>query len=151
MHILPVPVAEDREDNEKMDDKKTQKFRLRLSEEYQKLIRSINRNRLAEEEITLENTEDEGDLATISHNKELLYNLHESDFQRLKSIQEALKRMDRGEFGECTRCGEDINEKRLMAVPWATMCITCQEEAEKEGTSARPVMAGLKNDDEDEE
>ena len=74
-----------------------------------------------------------GDLATISHNKELLYNLHESDFQRLKSIQEALKRMDRGEYGECLRCGEDINEKRLMAVPWATLCIQCQEEAEKEG------------------
>ena len=68
-----------------MDEKKVQKFKQRLTEEYQKLIRSINRNRLAEEEITLENTEDEGDLATISHNKELLYNLHESDFQRLKS------------------------------------------------------------------
>jgi len=75
---------------------------------------------LAEEEIKLENTEDEGDLATISHNKELLYNLHESDFQRLKSIQEALKRMDRGEYGECVRCGEDINEKRLMAVAGIT-------------------------------
>src|SRR5439155_27098457 len=74
-----------------MDGKKTQKFRQRLLEEYQKLIRSINRNRLEEEEIKLENTEDEGDRNTISHNKELLYNLHESDFQRLKSIQEALK------------------------------------------------------------
>ena len=126
-----------------MDEKKIQKFRQRLLEEYQKLIRSINRNRLAEEEIKLENTEDEGDLATISHNKELLYNLHESDFQRLKSIQEALKRMDRGEYGECIRCGEDINEKRLMAVPWATLCIQCQEEAEREGTSQRPVMAGM--------
>src|SRR5213079_1512651 len=134
-----------------MDDKKVQKFKQRLLDEYQKLIRSINRNRLAEEEITLENTEYEGDLATISHNKELLYNLHESDFQRLKSIQEALKRMDRGEFGECIRCGEDINDKRLTAVPWATMCITCQEEAEREGSGQRPVMAGmLKNDDEDE-
>src|ERR1700751_1541863 len=134
-----------------MDQKKTKKFRQRLLEEYQKLIRSIKRNRLAEEEIKLENPEDEGDLAKIIHNKELLYNLHESDFQRLKSIQEALKRMDRGEYGECIRCGEDINEKRLMAVPWATLCINCQEEAEKEGTSARPVMAGMmKNDDEDE-
>jgi len=99
-----------------VDEKKVQKYKQRLTEEYQKLIRSINRNRLAEEEITLENTEDEGDLATISHNKELLYNLHESDFQRLKSIQEALKRMDRGEYGECLRCSEDINEKRLLAV-----------------------------------
>jgi hypothetical protein len=36
-----------------MDEKKLQKFRQRLTEENQKLIRSINRNRLAEEEITL--------------------------------------------------------------------------------------------------
>jgi DnaK suppressor protein len=155
-HILPYPGCETmrvlEERGKQMDDKKTQKFRQRLLEEYQKLIRSINRNRLAEEEIKLENTEDEGDLATISHNKELLYNLHESDFQRLKSIQEALKRMDRGEYGECVRCGEDINEKRLMAVPWATLCIQCQEEAEKEGSTQRPVMAGmLKSEEEDEE
>ena len=130
-----------------MDDKKTQKFRQRLLEEYQKLIRSINRNRLAEEEIKLENTEDEGDLATISHNKELLYNLHESDFQRLKSIQEALKRMDRGEYGECIRCGEDINEKRLKAVPWARMCIHCQEEKEMEQTSSHLVLVGLDSEE----
>src|SRR6267154_5396569 len=113
-----------------MDDKKLQKFRQRLTEENQKLIRSINRNRLAEEEITTENTEDEGDLATISHNKELLYNLHESDFARLKLINEAIKSLDRGQYGECVRCGNDINEKRLLAVPWATMCIECQEQAE---------------------
>lgn len=133
-----------------MDQKKTQKFRQRLVEEYQKLIRSINRNRLAEEEIKLENTEDEGDLATISHNKELLYNLHESDFQRLKGIQEALKRMDRGEYGECVKCGEDINEKRLMAVPWATSCIACQEAAERESSTSRPVAVGMKADEDDE-
>src|ERR1051326_1426382 len=108
-----------------MDEKKVQKFRQRLLEEYQKLIRSINRNRLAEEEIQLENTEDEGDLATISHDRELLYNLHESDFQRLRFIEKALKALDRGQYGECVRRCEDINEKRLLAVPCATMCIRC--------------------------
>src|SRR5439155_9185469 len=126
----------------------TQKIRLIYYKDYQKQIRSINQIQLYEVEIKLENTEDEVDLATISHNKELLYNLHESDFQRLKSIQEALKRMDRSEYGECVRCGEDINEKRLMAVPWATLCIQCQEEAEKENASPRPVLAGMLKSDE---
>lgn len=134
-----------------MDQKKVQKYRQRLDEEYQNLIRSINRNRAAEAEIKLENTEDEGDLAAISHNKELLYNLHETDFQRLKSIQEALKRMDQGEYGECMRCGEDINEKRLMAVPWATLCIQCQEEAERESAPSKPVLAGMLKNDDDED
>ena len=126
-----------------MDGKKIKDIRRRLSTEYENLIKSINRNRTAAEEIKLENTEDEGDLATISHDRELLYNLHESDFARLRFIQEAMKAMDRGQYGECIRCGEGINEKRLEAVPWATMCIRCQEGTEAEHTSSRMVLAGL--------
>jgi RNA polymerase-binding transcription factor len=91
----------------------------------------------------VENTEDEYDLATISQNRELLYDLHESDFQRLRSIQEALKTIDSGQYGECVRCGEDIKKKRLMAVPWTTLCIRCQEETETEHTSSRLVLAGM--------
>ena len=130
-----------------MDEKKVQKFRQRLLEEYQKLIRSINRNRLAEEEIKLENTEDEGDLATISHDRDLLYNLQEGGFARLRFIQEALKALARGQYGECVRCGNDINEKRLEAVPWATMCIRCQEETETEHTSSHMVPAGQESEE----
>ena len=78
-----------------MHQKKIKDTRLRLSNEYENLIKSINRNRLAAEQIKLENTEDEGDLATISHDRELLYYLHESDFQRLRFIQERLKALDR--------------------------------------------------------
>ena len=126
-----------------MDAKKIKDIRRRLSSEYESLIKSINRSRLAAKEIKLENTEDEGDLAAISHERELLYNLHESDFAHLRFIQEAMKAMDRGQYGECVRCGEDINEKRLAAVSWATMCIRCQEETEAEHTSSRMVLAGL--------
>lgn len=124
-----------------MDKRKLTRLRKALTEEYGNLVRSLNRNREAEEEILLEKTEDEGDLALISHNKELLYNLAETDFRRLKAIEDALKRMDREEYGECSTCGEDINEKRLVAVPWATLCIACQEEAERE--SSAESMAGV--------
>jgi DnaK suppressor protein len=124
-----------------MDKRKLTRLRKSLTEEYENLVRSLNRNREAEEEIRLEKTEDEGDLALISHNKELLYNLAETDFRRLKAIQDAIRRMDREEYGECSGCGEDINEKRLVAVPWATMCISCQEEAERE--SSAESMAGV--------
>ena len=130
-----------------MDLKKIKDTRRRLSSEYQNLVKSINRSRLAAEEIKLENTEDEGDLATISHSRDVLYNLHEGGFARLRFIQEALKAMDRGKYGECVRCGEDINEKRLEAVPWATMCIRCQEETEAEHTSSRMALAGLEAQD----
>jgi DnaK suppressor protein len=124
-----------------MDAKKIEAARRRLSSEYENLIKSINRSRLAAETIKLENTEDEGDVAAISHERELLYDLHESDFARLKFIQEAIKAMDRGQYGECVRCGKHINEKRLEAVLWATMCIRWQEETEAEHTSSRMVRA----------
>ena len=126
-----------------MDEKQIRETRQRLVAKHQELIQSINRNRLAAEQISLEKTEDEGDLATINHNKDILYHLHESDFQRLRFIEQALKALDRGQYGVCVRCGEDINDKRLMAVPWATLCITCQEEAEKEQTLSDLVPAGL--------
>ena len=126
-----------------MDAKKMKDTRQRLSMEHEKLIKSINRNRVAAEEIKVENTEDEGDLATISHDKDLLYNLHESDFARLRFIQEAIKALDGGQYGECVRCGKDINDKRLLAVPWARLCIRCQEETEAEHISSREELAGF--------
>ena len=130
-----------------MDPKKIKDTRRRLSSEYENLIKSINRNRTAAEEIKLENTEDEGDLATISHDREILYNLHEGGFARLRFIQEAIKALDRGQYGECVRCGKDINEKRLVAVPWATLCIGCQEEVEKDDLSSHVVQAGLEGEE----
>ncbi len=125
-----------------MDKRKLGRLQKALSEESENLVRTLNRNREAEEEILVEKTEDEGDLALISHNKEILYNLHETDFRRLKAIEDALKRIQREEYGVCTGCGEDINEKRLVAVPWATMCIDCQEEVERENSSEE-TMAGV--------
>jgi len=124
-----------------MDAKKIKDTRQRLSSEYENLTKSIDRRRLAAQEIKVENTEDEGDLATISHDRDLLYNLHEGGFARLRFIQDALKAIDRGKYGECVGCGEDINEKRLEAVPWATMCVRCQEETEAEHISSRMVLA----------
>jgi RNA polymerase-binding transcription factor DksA len=49
--------------------------------------------------------------------------------------------LDRGQYGECVLCGKDINGKRLVAVPWATLCIRCQEETEAEHSSSRRVLA----------
>jgi RNA polymerase-binding transcription factor len=117
--------------------------RRKLSGDYEDLVKSLNRSRRAVNDIKPENTEDEGDLATISHDRDLLYNLHESDYARLRYIQEAIKAIDRGQYGECVRCGENINEKRLVAVPWATMCIRCQEQAESEPIPSRMVLAGF--------
>ncbi|MCK5882445.1 MAG: TraR/DksA C4-type zinc finger protein [Bacteriovoracaceae bacterium] len=45
----------------------------------------------------------------------------------VKKIIIALQKIEDGEFGTCTDCGEDISFERLVARPMATKCITCKE------------------------
>ncbi|OGE75804.1 MAG: hypothetical protein A3C85_03185 [Candidatus Doudnabacteria bacterium RIFCSPHIGHO2_02_FULL_48_21] len=121
-----------------------ERFKTRLIEEHGKMLAVINRNRVAEGELELDGTEDEGDISTFSHSKEVLHGLLESDFQKFLAIREALQRIEQGDYGICIECDEHIHEKRLVAVPWAALCIGCQEKAENESSdhqSARPVMA----------
>jgi len=49
---------------------------------------------------------------------------------RLQLVEDALKRIDQGTFGTCQDCEKAIEEKRLRAIPWARLCLKCQEAAE---------------------
>ena len=47
----------------------------------------------------------------------------------LAEVQQALARIDNGTYGICSNCGrQPIPEKRLEAIPWATLCLTCEPE-----------------------
>lgn len=50
--------------------------------------------------------------------------------QQLQRLKAALKRLGRGEFGECLECGEAIADARLRADPGTTLCVECASEAE---------------------
>jgi DnaK suppressor protein len=45
-------------------------------------------------------------------------------------VQEALRRLDAGEYGRCVDCGADLSAARLDAKPEAARCVTCQGKAE---------------------
>jgi DnaK suppressor protein len=47
--------------------------------------------------------------------------------ERIKRIDAALARIDDASFGECARCGEPIDPRRLDADPTATLCLACAE------------------------
>jgi len=55
---------------------------------------------------------------------------------RLREVQAALRRLETGRFGVCVDCEENINPKRLAAVPWAASCIACQQAADREQTTS---------------
>jgi DnaK suppressor protein len=64
--------------------------------------------------------------------RELAISNLERESSRLRDVQAALRRIDAGMFGICLDCEEDINLKRLAAVPWTRFCIACQDAAEHE-------------------
>ena len=46
------------------------------------------------------------------------------------SIDEALKRIEDGSYGNCLQCGKPISKRRLKAVPYTELCIDCQKKNE---------------------
>jgi DnaK suppressor protein len=53
----------------------------------------------------------------------------------LAQVQAALIRLDAGTYGICERCGHEIGARRLEALPYATLCISCQEAVERQAPS----------------
>ncbi len=74
---------------------------------------------------------DTGDEALALSMEKLQNSLQLTEINELRLIEEALSRMERGEYGICIECGEPISEQRLKYQPYAARCIICQEELEE--------------------
>ena len=70
---------------------------------------------------------DESEWADRSHEEWIDMRRSRLDQMLLHQINEALIRVETGEFGLCIDCGESISLKRLKAVPWASRCIACAD------------------------
>ncbi|MBI3092536.1 MAG: TraR/DksA family transcriptional regulator [Candidatus Tectomicrobia bacterium] len=70
------------------------------------------------------------DEASRTQNIELNYVLNDRDRQELRSIEGALERIEAGSYGECEDCGGPIEPRRLEILPFAVLCVACQEERE---------------------
>jgi len=75
--------------------------------------------------------QDIADRAASSYTKEFLFSQSNNERQLLQMVEKALARIREGSFGECIHCGQEINAKRLEAVPCARHCIECQEKLEQ--------------------
>lgn len=56
----------------------------------------------------------------------------------LREVRAALVRLEDGTYGQCLQCQEEIDPKRLSAVPWAALCFSCQERADR-GSLGNPM------------
>ena len=57
--------------------------------------------------------------------------LGSQDAARLQLVDNALDRIRQGRYGKCVKCGKDIPQQRLKALPYALMCVNCASEEER--------------------
>lgn len=82
--------------------------------------------------VTSDDLPDEADLANNVISQQISFNMRHREIQKLRLIDEALSRMDNGNYGCCEDCGDPIGFKRLKNQPFALLCITHAEEYERE-------------------
>lgn len=122
-----------------MDKRKVKTYRDRLLGRREGLIGQVMEAEMHSRERDSEATQDPADMAANAYTKELLFSMTANDRRLLDLIDEAVERIEAGEYGKCVHCGEPVLEKRLEAVPWARHCLRCQDLQER----------GLLNEDED--
>ncbi|OAG27423.1 TraR/DksA family transcriptional regulator [Thermodesulfatator autotrophicus] len=86
------------------------------AEEYQDLIRTVR---------------EEEDLALADLREDIVLASLEPKIKELEEIEQALIRIELGEYGRCVDCGKWLRTKRLEIMPWAARCRECQEKWEK--------------------
>jgi DnaK suppressor protein len=79
------------------------------------------------EGIAIERSADQLDEIQAASERALAVSNLDREFSQLRNARAALRRIQEGSFGTCLQCDEEINPKRLAAMPWATFCIRCQE------------------------
>lgn len=109
-----------------MDKKKMELYRKRLHEKQEQLLRLVSKSDQDGREADEEGTQDIADKAANAYTKEFLFHQSNDNRQILTLVDEALERIKSGAYGTCVECQDEVQTKRLDAVPWARHCIECQ-------------------------
>jgi RNA polymerase-binding transcription factor len=87
-----------------------------------------------------ENFPDPSDRASMESNRNSVLRIRDRERKLIFKIQDALRRLDEGNYGICEECGEEIGMERLKARPVTTLCIGCKSSQEIEERKARRVI-----------
>ena len=80
--------------------------------------------------------------------RDMDFALLEMESTTLQRIDEALLRLEAGNYGTCAGCEEHIAEARLRALPFATLCRICQEAEEERDGRTVPLRVAFDGDSE---
>jgi DnaK suppressor protein len=99
------------------------RFRLILEARIVELERGLGQR----DGIAIEQSPDQLDEIQRASERDLAICNIDRGSRQLRDVRAALRRIHDGSFGVCEECEEKIQPKRLIAIPWAPLCIHCQE------------------------
>jgi DnaK suppressor protein len=114
-----------------MEPEKVEEFRQQLNQMLDDILRK-GEETIEDMTDAREVYADPADRATAESDRSFTLRLRDRERKLIKKVQEALNRIDEGEFGECEECGEQIGYARLKARPVTTLCIKCKSKQEEE-------------------
>jgi len=82
------------------------------------------------EGIVIQHSPDALDQTQFAAERDLVVTLLNRHTQMFRRVKAALQRVEEGTYGTCLNCEDAINLKRLQAVPWAELCLRCQERSD---------------------
>ena len=113
-----------------MDAEKLNYFRNVLNDEMKALLSEADKT-VTEMNADTSNFPDPTDRATQESDRSFELRIRDRERRLINKIKDALDRIDKGEFGICDECGDDISEARLKARPVTTLCINCKMDEEQ--------------------
>lgn len=118
-----------------MDKKHSEQYKKKLLNLKEEVLHDIKNMNADNGEGAGENSVGHGmhmaDVASDMYDREFSLNLASNDRELLQKVDEALVRIEKGEYGKCGECDKGIPVARLKALPYAVTCLKCQEELEK--------------------
>ncbi len=113
-----------------MDKEKLEFFKNLLLQKKEQILKEVMETKKELTEIS-EPLPDAVDQASQESDLAFKLRLRDREQKLLKKIEKALKKIEDGTYGICEMCGGEIDEKRLMARPEATLCIECKRAQER--------------------
>ena len=124
-----------------MDANRLEHFRKLLLEQLGQHNENVRDDQAAALDSVDDSVKDSVDMSLQDVNQELTLRHGERESQAVAEIDEALRRIDEGTYGQCERCGKPIDERRLEAMPTARFDAQCQAEIEaSQGTGNAPTL-----------
>lgn len=125
----------------KMDKIRIEHFRRLLLSELRRHARLVGDDQAAAIDASDDGGKESADLALRGVIQDLALKLGDQESRMVADIDQALMRLEEGNYGLCVRCGKQIDERRLEVVPTARYDAVCQALVEQQkGTTARPTI-----------